>query len=285
MKLELKSVLRLLIACLLLFSSSPGIAQKIPPKGKLFIIGGGEKPKSLMDEMLKTAQIKPKDYIIVLPMSSEVPDTAVLYAREDFMACGYSNVIGMNIRAEDDLTNERLDSITRAKLIYITGGDQTRFMGIVGTGKLYDAIHKAYLTGATIAGTSAGAAVMSKKMLTGNSIRYPDYTGYFPTIEHSNIEISQGLGLVEGVIIDQHFIKRQRMNRLIAACLENPGHTGIGIDESTAIVVSGKNIRVVGENQVVVIRNPRNSRQKKSSLLGGKGLIVDILLPGDKFGI
>lgn len=238
-----------------------------------------------MDEMLKTAQMNHKDYIIVLPMSSEAPDTAVMYAREDFAASGYHNVVGMNIRQESDLTSERMDSITGAKLIYISGGDQNRFMEIVGTGKLYESIHKAYLSGATIAGTSAGAAVMSRKMLTGNSIRYPDYTGHFPTIEHSNIEIAPGLGLVEGVIIDQHFIKRQRMNRLIAACLENPGHTGIGIDESTAIVVSGKNIRVVGENQVVVIRNPKNSRQKKGSLLGGKGLIVDILLPGDKFGI
>lgn len=238
-----------------------------------------------MDEMLKTANIHIKDYIIILPMSSEEPDTAVKFAREDFAVSGYNNVVGMNIRNENDLTSERLDSIGKAKLIYISGGDQNRFMEIVGTGKLYEAIHKAFQKGATIAGTSAGAAVMSKKMLTGNSIRYPDYTGDFPTIEHSNIEIALGLGLVEGVIIDQHFIKRQRMNRLITACLENPGNIGIGIDESTAIVVSGKNVKVVGENQVVVIRNPRNSKQKKGSLLGGKGLIVDILLPGDKFGI
>ena len=268
MKLEFKSVFGWLMACLLLFAAFPGNGQKISPKGKLFIIGGGDRTKSLMDDMVKTANLKPKDYIIVLPMSSEEPDTAVLYAKLDFERSGYSHIIGMNVRTDNDLSSERLDSITRAKLIYITGGDQTRFMGIVGTGKLYDAIHKAYLNGATIAGTSAGAAVMSKKMLTGNSIRYPDYTGDFPTIEHSNIEITQGLGLVEGVIIDQHFIKRQRMNRLIAACLENTGHIGIGIDESTAIVVSGKNIRVVGENQVVVIRNPKNSRQKKGSQIG-----------------
>jgi len=285
MKLDLKLFIGIVGSCLILFASFSGTAQKIQPKGKLFIIGGGDRTKGLMDEMLKTANMKPKDYIIVLPMSSEEPDTAVLYAKMDFAKSGYSTIIGMNVRTDNDLTSERLDSITKAKLIYITGGDQTRFMGIVGTGKLYDAIHKAYLNGATIAGTSAGAAVMSKKMLTGNSIRYPDYTGDFPTIEHSNIEITQGLGLVEGVIVDQHFIKRQRMNRLIAACLENPGHTGIGIDESTAIVVSGKNIRVVGENQVVVIRNPKNSKQKKGTLLGGKGLIVDILLQGDKFGI
>jgi cyanophycinase len=285
MKLDFKLFIGVAVSCILLFYSFPSTAQKIQPKGKLFIIGGGEKPKSLMDEMLKTANIKTKDYIIVLPMSSEEPDTAVLYAKEDFATCGYNHVVGMNIRNDSDLNTARLDSIAGAKLIYISGGDQTRFMGIVGTGKVFEAIHKAYQSGATIAGTSAGAAVMSKKMLTGNSIRYPDYTGNFPTIEHSNIEIAVGLGLVEGVIIDQHFIKRQRMNRLIAACLENPGNIGIGIDESTAIVVSGKNIRVVGENQVVVIRNLKNSKQKKGNLLGGKGLIVDILLPGDKFGI
>lgn len=285
MKFVLTSVIGILITGFLLFPVFPGYGQKVQPKGKLFIIGGGEKTQNLMDELVKTANIKEKDYIIVLPMASEEPDTAAFYAQQDFAAAGFSKVIGMNIRTESDITNERLDSIVGAKLIYISGGDQTRFMAMVGTGKLYEALHKAYLSGATIAGTSAGAAVMSKKMLTGNSIRYPVYTGDFPTIENNNIEIAFGLGLLEGVIIDQHFIKRQRMNRLIAASLENPGNTCIGIDESTAIIVTGKKIKVVGENQVVIIRNPKNSITKKGSLLGGKGLIIDILLPGDKSGI
>lgn len=258
-------------------------AQNENIKGKLFIIGGGEKPVSLMQEMVRTAGLKPDDYVIILPMSSEEPDSAVWYSKQDFASAGIVNVSGMNFSEGQAITSFQVDSIARAPLIYISGGDQTRFMKIVGKGKIYQAIHKAFSAGATIAGTSAGAAVMSKKMITGNSLKYPEYTGRYPTIEPDNIEVTEGLGLVSKLIVDQHFIKRQRMNRLMAASLENPDQICVGIDESTAIVVEGNKFRVTGENQVIVLRNPKKSRIIKSGLMGGKGLIVDILLPEETY--
>lgn len=252
-------------------------------EGKLFIIGGGEKPESLMKEMIRTAGIQANDYVIILPMSSEEPDSAVWYARQDFEAIGIRNVFGMNFKENTPIASSQLDSLSSSRLIYISGGDQTRFMKIVKKGKIYQAIHKAFNSGATIAGTSAGAAVMSKKMITGNSLKYPEYTGKYPTIEPDNIEITEGLGLVSKLIVDQHFIKRQRMNRLLAASLENPDEICVGIDESTAIVVEGKKFRVVGENQVIVLKNTKKTSKKKNNLLGGKGLVVDILLPEETY--
>jgi cyanophycinase len=276
-------LLLLAIICYLPESSGQKIRQvkENSPSGHLFIIGGGEKTDSLMKQLLKVSAIGKTDYVIILPMSSEEPDSSVFFAREDFASVGIRNVIGFNFLENGPMATSRLDSIRKAKLIFITGGDQSRFMKIVGKGPIYSAIHDAYKNGVTIAGTSAGAAVMSKKMITGNNLKHPDYSGKFPTIEPGNIEMKEGLGLVENLIVDQHFIKRQRMNRLISVALENPEELCVGIDESTAIVVSGNSFTVVGENQVIVLRNPQKRNKIQHNLLGGRGLTLDVLLPGE----
>jgi cyanophycinase len=252
-------------------------------RGNLFIIGGGEKSIPLMQDLIKTAGISKDDYVVVLPMSSEIPDSAIIWTREDFASAGFHNVTGFNFLENIPPDPDKIDSLKKARLIFISGGDQNKFMKIVQKGPIYEAIHYAYKNGSTIAGTSAGAAVMSRKMITGNSLKYPEYTGRYPAIEPDNIEMKEGLGLVDKLIVDQHFIKRQRMNRLIAVSLEHPEEVCVGIDESTAIVVTGNSFRVSGENQVIVIRNKSKSRVVKNNLLGGKGLSLDVLLPGDLF--
>jgi cyanophycinase len=257
--------------------------NKIIKQGHLFIIGGGEKTDGLMKELLKVSGTGTNDYVIILPMSSEEPDSSVIFAQEDFASVGIKNVIGFNFTQNGPVTQSRIDSILNAKLIFITGGDQARFMKIVGKGPIYKAIHDAYKSGATIAGTSAGAAVMSKKMITGVNLKHPELEGKFPSIEPQNIEVTEGLGMVDNIIVDQHFIKRQRLNRLISVVLENPDEVCVGIDESTAIVVTGNSFTVAGENQVVVLHNPQKSKKIQGKLMGGKGLLIDVLLPGETY--
>ena len=286
MRYKLLTVLAILAA--ILNFSFFGLAQKDlakPTIGHLFIIGGGEKTDGLMKELLKVSAVGSDDYVIILPMSSEDPDSSVIFAKEDFASVGITKVAGFNFTENGPVTQSRIDSMVKAKLIFITGGDQTRFMKIVGRGPVYKAIHEAYEKGSTIAGTSAGAAVMSKKMITGNNLKHPDYSGKFPTIEPQNIEVTEGLGMVENLIIDQHFIKRQRLNRLISVAIENPDETCIGIDESTAIIVSGNSFTVAGENQVIVLRNPAKSKKIQHNLLGAKGLQIDVLLPGETWRV
>jgi cyanophycinase len=267
------------------YSQKGKIQKEANSKGHLFIIGGGEKTDALMKDLLKVSGTGPDDYVIILPMSSEEPDSSVIFAQEDFASVGIKKVVGFNFTANGQVTQSRIDSIMKAKLVFITGGDQTRFMKIVGKGPIYKAIHDAYKNGATIAGTSAGAAVMSKKMITGNNLKHPEFEGRFPTIEPQNVEVTQGLGMVDNMIIDQHFIKRQRMNRLISVVLENPAEVCVGIDESTAIIVTGNSFTVTGENQVIVVRNPSKSKKIQNSLMGGHGLQIDILLPGETWKI
>ncbi len=259
--------------------------QHPAPKGKLFIIGGGDKPPALVTRIIEESGLLEGGYGVILPMSSEEQDTSIFYAKESFSSVGSNNIYGIRCSKEEASSTSKADSIRHAKLVYISGGDQSRFMDIVSGSEVELAIHEAYMSGALIAGTSAGAAVMSGIMITGNQLKQPDYSATFKTIEQSNLETKQGLGLIHQAIIDQHFLIRSRHNRLISAILEFPDMTGIGIDESTAILVSGKNIEVIGLSQVLVYTNPHKSVKTMQGKFGAKGLRLDIYLPGDKFKI
>ncbi len=254
-------------------------------KGKLFIIGGGKKPKKMLKNLANISGVDSSGYVVVLPMSSSAPDTSGYYICKDFRDVDVTNSAVFNLQSEEQMTNSKLDSVRNAKLIYITGGNQNTFMEIAKNSPLVGAIHDAYNSGATVAGTSAGAAMMSQEMITGDEYKHPEYTGNFRTIEANNMEIDTGLGLIENAIIDQHFIKRMRMNRLITVILEHPSKTGIGIDESTAILVDNNDVRVYGVGQVVVIRNTNGGNKVKNGLLGGKNLSLSIYLPGESFQI
>lgn len=252
--------------------------------GKLYIIGGGKRPIEMMKDIIKEAQINiERDYGIILPMSSEEPDSAYFYGKLSFEKAGFENLLNFNIQSREQMTDAKLDSIRNCKLIYLSGGDQNKFMKIVKGTPLHQAILDAYKNGALIAGTSAGAAVQSKKMITGNELKYEEYTGRYRTIEAENIEIAEGLGLLKGVIIDQHFIWRMRMNRLISVAIENPEEVLIGIDESTAILVEGKKISVRGKSQIVVLSNVEHDKKIKNGLLGAENMKLSVYLPGDRF--
>ncbi|ELR68775.1 Cyanophycinase [Fulvivirga imtechensis AK7] len=255
------------------------------PAGKLFIIGGGKRPAAMVKELVELSKIDKEGYGIILPMSSEEPDSSVYYAKIQFADLGITNVTGMNFTKDQPATPQQLDSIKGAHLIYISGGDQNKFMQVVYQTPIEVAIKEAFKNGSVVAGTSAGAAVMSKKMITGNELKYPLYEETFRNIESNNIEIKPGLGLIETAIIDQHFIKRSRYNRLICAVIEYPGMLGIGIDESTAIIVEGDSARVTGESQVILFRNPDHSQADHNGLLGANDLRLDVLLPGAKFSL
>jgi cyanophycinase len=152
-------------------------------------------------------------------------------------------------------------------------------MGIVGGTAVETAILEAYNKGATISGTSAGAAVMSKIMITGNQLK--NKASSFSTIEEGNVETSRGLGFLTNVIIDQHFLIRSRHNRLLSLVIEH-NITGIGIDESTAILVKGNDVEVIGESQVLVIRPPKEKKTTNGKL-GGTDLKLSVYLAGERF--
>jgi cyanophycinase len=254
------------------------------PQGKLFIIGGGKRPAAMIQRMIQEAGLNEGGYIVVLPMASSEPDTSVFYAARQFSEQGVSNIADFNFSTESIPTSGQLDSVKNAALIYITGGDQNRFMEVVAGTAVEEAIKSCFRNGGMIAGTSAGAAVMSEKMITGNERKQTDYRDTFRTIEADNIELGTGLGLITTAIIDQHFVWRSRHNRLITAVIEHPELKGIGIDEATAILVIGNMAEVVGESQVLVYENTdRSTTVNENQKLGAQHLMLRVLLPGDTF--
>ena len=256
---------------------------KTIPVGKLFIIGGGNRSPQLMKKMVATAALGPKDYVVVLPMSGSEPDTSFYYFKEDFQPVCSAPVVNFNF-TKDKVNNKNwLDSLKHARLIFITGGDQERFMNIVLNTPVYDAIHAAYFNGSTIAGTSAGAAVMSEKMITGKELTDTSYNATFKKIHTNNIHIAKGLGLLNNAVIDQHFIVRSRYNRLLSAIASFPAYACIGIDEATAIIVEANKITVTGESQVVLIQKPQGLQITPEGLIKMKSLQLSMYTAGDVF--
>ncbi len=270
---------RLITVFLILIIPCISFAQKTS-KGKLFIIGGGTRTDAMVDRIIEESGLRNGGYGVILPMSSSY-DSSAYWANEQFIAKGIITLKGLNFKKGETLRFSKLDSVRNAKLIYITGGDQNRFMDVVAGTEIERAIHQAYEKGAMISGTSAGAAVMSKIMITGNELKQPESA--LKSIEENNIETKRGLGFIETAIIDQHFVKRSRYSRLISVVIENPDKKGIGIDEATAILVKGNDVEVVGESQVIVFENPKRSKVVKNGKLAAAGIVITIYLPGDKF--
>ncbi len=223
---------------------------------------------------------------MVLPMSSEEPDSAYIYFKDQFKRLTPNPIVMLNFDKTTAQNPKLNDSLQKAKLIFISGGEQARFMNVVANTPVFNSIHKAFQNGSIIAGTSAGAAVMSEKMITGNQKLEKEYSGTFNTIRYDNLETTQGLGLITTAIIDQHFLRRSRYNRLISAMVEFPHLTGIGIDESTAIVVDGNNVKIVGESEVIVLKKPRGIQKHPSNqLISMKKMDMSIYVAVQQFNI
>ena len=254
-------------------------------EGKLFILGGGRIQSSVIDKIIEVSGLGRGGYGIILPMSSSIPDTAIIETSEYFTSKGLHNVYGINYKKGQPCTQALLDSIINARLVYLSGGDQAKFMDVIAGTGIKDAIHKAFDRGSLIAGTSAGASLMSKTMVTGNEWKHTDNSRTnFYSLEAENVETTEGLGMLEKVIIDQHFIVRKRLNRSVCMCIEHPNLMIIGIDEPAAILVDGNRATVYGDSQVVVLQNPADVKVQ-SGLLGARKIRLDVYLPGESFEI
>lgn len=256
-------------------------------KGHLVIIGGGDKPSYIMQKIVDFAG-GPNSKIVVIPNASSDPLGSAEYNVQEFKNLGCLNVDYILFNREDADNDSLVKNLEGATGIFFSGGDQaflTRDM--LGT-KLLDKVYEIFNNGGVISGTSAGAAVMSKLMITGNELINKDTTDIFISIQKGNVEVKEGFGFVNTAFIDQHFIKRKRLNRSISVVLENPDLLGIGIDESTCIIVNpDETFEVLGENQVVVFdaSDCSNIKLDKNGNLGAENLKMHILLSGDKFDI
>jgi cyanophycinase len=265
----------------------PGAPANGGPKGSLMIVGGGSRDAVMMHRFVELAG-GARARVAVIPMASEeaVESGAATAAELDSLGARAFVFLVDRGQAESPAFASRLDSATG---IWFCGGDQARLTGVLGGTASLRAIHARYQAGAVVGGTSAGAAIMSDSMITGDQTPPGDTTGYYgdeyPAIARRRIEVAPGLGFLPGAIVDQHFIRRERHNRLLSAVLERPRLLGVGIDESTAIEVSPDGRwHVLGESDAIVY-DARHATVTPpgAPLLGATGLLVHLLPSGSVY--
>ncbi|HBM82005.1 MAG: cyanophycinase [Clostridiales bacterium] len=231
-------------------------------KGNIIIIGGAEDKEGKCEILNKVVEMSgcENSKIVVLTTATEHPKEVGETYKKIFRKLGVSNIDIVNISSREDASNdEYVKSIKDATCIFFTGGDQLRITSLLGGTKAYRALHEAYRNGSLIVGTSAGASAMSADMIvTGENDDAPKYC---------TLKMAPGLGMLNGTIIDQHFAQRGRIGRLLVAVAQNPNMLGVGIDEDTAIIVSGKIFNVIGSKSVTVVDGMYISHTNVSELM------------------
>lgn len=256
-------------------------------KGYLFIIGGGERPESLMKTFVGLAGRFGSGKVIVFPMASSVPDETGPGLVEEFKRLGARDVECHNLSREQALRDDSAKILDGVGGIFFSGGDQSRHMAVLLQTPVHRRLLELYEEGCVIGGTSAGAAVMSEVMITGDEKRKVEEGHEFETIEAGNIIATEGLGFLKTAVVDQHFVTRKRHNRLISLIGEKPELLGVGIDESTAILVGPKEIFEVSGEKCVVVYDASAAAVKisPSRSISFSGLIMHVLLPGDRYDL
>jgi cyanophycinase len=272
---------------LLVVAAAPALgAQR--PRGTLMIVGGGPQPPALVQQFVDLAGGRGHAKIIVFAEASEDGKQSGEEKAEDLRKLGAQSRSVWITRAEanDDSIVHLLDGATG---VWFGGGDQVRLIGVLRGTRTAAAIHARYMAGAVIGGTSAGAAVMSQVMITGDE-RHPggdrrDTTTAFMTIARNNIVVDTGFALISNAIIDQHFLRRKRSNRLMSVVLERAPHLGAGIDESTALIVHPNGRWTVAGASAVSIYDARHSTITPASahVLGATDIRVHVLPAGSTF--
>jgi cyanophycinase len=266
--------------------SSPGWSAT--SRGNLLIVGGGSQPDELVRHFIDLAGGPGKAKIAILPMatSDAVAAGAEKKAQLDSMGAESFVMIFDRAHADDDSVVRRLASATG---IWFPGGDQTPLANALRGSAALRTIHDRYDHGAVVGGTSAGAAVMSDSMITGNQLfpglASPVDSPSFRRIVRRSVEIVPGLGFVHNAVVDQHFIRRQRENRLFSVVLERPQLLGVGIDEGTALQVTPDGKWMVLGRSAVIVLDARMSTVTSSSqpILGAANVRISVLPAGSTY--
>jgi cyanophycinase len=261
-------------------------ARADAPRGHLFIVGGGPRPEAMTRRFVDLAGGPGKARIVVFPMASA--DTgAGAYGAESLRRLG-ADAFHLTIGREEAMRDSVVRLLDGVTGVWFGGGDQSRLTAALGGTPVEAAIRRLYEQGAVIGGTSAGAAVMSAIMITGDERRpggaRRDTTQAWITIDRENVVTTRGFGLLPGAIVDQHFLRRRRHNRLVSLAMEHPTEIAVGIDESTAIQVNpGGCWDIVGASQVVVYDARRARVSASGAPLGAAGIRMSVLPAGSRY--
>lgn len=263
----------------------PAAGKDGEERGYIIPIGGGEEKNThpvILKRVLALAGGRDAN-IVILPTASRLEDTGRLYERI-FTKLGARTVSSIQIATRSDCNNpEFADRCAQASGIFLTGGNQLRLSSILGGTAVAQMIRRKNASGTLVAGTSAGASIMSEHMLAGgNPDKGPSGGG---------VVLAPGLGLTNAAVIDQHFSQRNRLGRLLSAVSLNPFLLGMGIDEDTAAFIDPNGmVEVVGSGTVTIVDGSGMSYSSAHSVaqkqaIGMIGLKLDILDKGCRYDL
>ena len=224
------------------FATANAAGQDTPVSPRLVICGGGSLPKSIFEQFRRLAGPKPK--LVVIPTASRY-EFDVVESQKLWIARGFEDVHVLHDRDRDLASSpDFVAPLRTATAVWFGGGLQQRIADAYLDTLVEKELHRLLQRGGVIGGTSAGAAVQSRVMIASGK---------------SEPRISTGFDLLRGAIVDQHFLKRNRIPRLMAAVQANPELVGVGIDEGTALIIEDGQATVLGESYVLRIESRRGN--------------------------
>src|SRR3954464_861464 len=222
--------------------------RKRPGFGSLLIIGGHEdkNDEKVILRML-AKKVGKSGKLVVATIASNSPK--VMFEQYDATLRGISmrHIHHLYVESREEACDEsKLRILRDADAVFFTGGDQLKITSQIGDTPIFSRVHEIYNAGGLIAGTSAGASVMTETMMVAGNGDKSHRIG-------SMLKLAPGFGLLPGVLVDQHFAERGRIGRMLGAIAQNPRMLGIGLDEDAGILVRRGRFQVVGSGAVYVV--------------------------------
>jgi len=261
------------------------VADQDRPKGCLIIIGGHEDRDPNGDRAIlrEVARHVRGGKLVLATVASHQPEGYFDEYQKAFADLDVGELVELYVEERSEAHDrEKLSVLDDAAGVFFSGGDQLRITSQIGDTGIEAKVRQLYERGGVVAGTSAGASVMSETMLIKGTSRETHRIG--------DLHMAPGMGLVRDVIIDQHFAERGRFGRLIGAVAHNPRVLGMGIDEDTAAVVEGGRFRVIGSGAVYVVDGADVSycnvaEARAECALSMHDVRVHVLSDGDSFDL
>lgn len=255
------------------------------PKGRALIIGGREDRTGDRFILRYLARHLGNRKLVVATVASQEPEALWGQYRTAFRGIGVRHVYRLDLRRrEEGQSARKMRILEDAGAIFFTGGDQLRITSTLSDTPLYSRIQEIFLEGGVIAGTSAGASVLSDTMMVGGG-------GEESHRIKSELHLAPGFGFVRDVVIDQHFAERGRIGRLLGVVGQNPRVLGLGIDENTAIdyepqrgfrVIGAGGVTVVDGHAVTATNVAEDERDRTMSIFG---VTLHVLSQSDHFDL
>ena len=214
--------------------------------GPLIIIGGHEDKEGEKTILKAVADQVRGGKLVLATIASHEPDGYFESYQQAFGELGVTDLVELYVNDRSETHDaEKLKVFEGAAGVFFSGGDQLRIASQIGDTPIERRVADIHRAGGLVAGTSAGASVMSETMLVGGASSESYRIG--------ELRMAPGLGLIRNAIIDQHFAERGRIGRLLGAVAHNPRILGIGIDENTAIIARSNHFDVIGSGAVYVV--------------------------------